>query len=233
MEKIIKVNYVNQVYDQLNQMILDKVIAEGNKLPSEMTLAREMNVSRPVVREALQRLRAEHKIITHQGMGSYCANPLNYENETGEVGEDITEEEFGAFQQFRAALEYSAVVQAAERRTDEDLILIRSHLSAMLKEPPSDIYSQEDEAFHYSVYLATHNQMIIKAYAAVRMEVFRVLSYLNRHKGAHGISGNFHTRLFECIRDRTPEDAIRLMKAHDEYNYARVAEYQKLKGEKT
>lgn len=232
MEKIIKVNYVNQVYDQLNQMILDKVIAEGNKLPSEMTLAREMNVSRPVVREALQRLRAEHKIITHQGMGSYCANPLNYENESGEAGEDITEEEFREFQLFRAALEYSAVVQAAERRTDEDLALIRSHLSSMLKEPPSDIYSQEDEAFHYSVYLATHNQMIIKAYAAVRMEVFRVLSYLNRHKGARGISGNFHTRLYECIRDRTPEDAIRLMKAHDEYNYARVAEYQKLKGDK-
>lgn len=232
MEKIIKVNYVNQVYDQLNQMILDKVISEGNKLPSEMTLAREMNVSRPVVREALQRLRAEHKIITHQGMGSFCANPLNYENETGEGGEDITEREFQEFQQFRAALEYSAVVQAAEQRTEEDLALIRSHLSAMLQDPPADVYSQEDEAFHYSVYLATHNPMVIKAYTAVRVEVFRVLNYLNRHKGAHGISGNFHTRLYECIRDRTPEDAIRLMKAHDEYNYARVAEYQKLKGEK-
>ena len=88
MEKIKKINYVNEVYDQLNAMIMGGTISEGMKIPSEMMLAREMNVSRPVVREALQRLRAEHKIITYQGMGSFCANPLNYENDLSGIPRD-------------------------------------------------------------------------------------------------------------------------------------------------
>ena len=111
MEKIRKINYVNEVYDQLNAMICCGEISEGMRIPSEMTLAKEMNVSRPVVREALQRLRAEHKIITYQGTGSFCANPLNYENELDEGGDNITEDDFREFQEFRAAVEYGAVQQ--------------------------------------------------------------------------------------------------------------------------
>ena len=53
MEKIRKVNYVNEVYDQLSAMISGGELAEGMKIPSENVLAREMNVSRSVVREAL------------------------------------------------------------------------------------------------------------------------------------------------------------------------------------
>ena len=232
MEKIRKINYVNEVYDQLNTMIVTGTLSEGMKIPSEMTLAREMNVSRPVVREALQRLRAEHKIITYQGMGSFCANPLNYENDLDEGGESITEEEFREFQEFRSIVEYGAVAQAAEKRTEEDLAAIKSRLDAMLAAPQVEAYTREDEAFHYSIYLATHNALIIEAYSAVRPRIFRVLSFLNRHKGAKGISGNFHYQLYECIVNRTPEQAIRIIKTHDEYNRARVAEYEKLAGKK-
>ena len=136
------------------------------------------------------------------------------------------------FQEFRAIVEYGAIMQAAENRTQEDLVALKSHLDAMLKNPSVEIYSREDEAFHYSIYLATHNAMIIDAYSAVRPRIFRILSYLNRHKGAQGISGNFHHQLYECIVNRTPEQAIRILKTHDEYNRARVAEYQKLAGKK-
>lgn len=236
MEKIRKINYVNEVYDQLNAMICCGEISEGMRIPSEMALAKEMNVSRPVVREALQRLRAEHKIITYQGTGSFCANPLNYENELDEGGDNITEDDFREFQEFRAAVEYGAVQQAAENRTEEDLRVIKSHLDGMLQMPPEDYsvetYSREDEAFHYAIYLATHNSMMIDAYTAVRPRIYRVLSYLNRHKGAVGISGDFHQLLFDYIVKKQPCQAARLIKSHDEYNRARVAEYQKMAVEK-
>lgn len=236
MEKIKKINYVNEVYDQLNAMICSGEISEGMRIPSEMALAKEMNVSRPVVREALQRLRAEHKIITYQGTGSFCANPLNYENELDESGDSITEDDFREFQEFRAVVEYGAILQAAENRTEEDLRVLKSHLDGMLQMPPEDYsaeaYSREDEAFHYSIYLASHNSLMIDAYSAIRPRIYRVLSYLNRHKGAAGISGDFHHLLYECIVKKQPGQAARLIKDHDEYNRARVAEYQKLAVEK-
>ena len=129
-------------------------------------------------------------------------------------------------------MEYGAVAQAAEKRTEEDLAAIKSRLDAMLAAPQVEAYTREDEAFHYSIYLATHNALIIEAYSAVRPRIFRVLSFLNRHKGAKGISGNFHYQLYECIVNRTPEQAIRIIRTHDEYNRARVAEYEKLAGKK-
>lgn len=228
MEKIRKVNYVNEVYDQLSAMISGGELAEGMKIPSENVLGRELNVSRSVVREALQRLRAERRIITYQGLGSFCANPMNYELDQGEEELDMTPEEFQEFLGFRAALEYGAIMQAVVHRTPEDLAAIETHLNAMLRGPQGEAYTKEDEAFHYGVYLATHNSMIIDAYTAVRPRVYRALLYLNLHKGAKGISGTFHQQLFECIRDGSSERAIKLMKAHDEYNRVRVAEYWKL-----
>ena len=230
MEKIKKINYVNAVYDQLNTLISSGAMSEGTKIPSELSLARELNVSRPVVREALQRLRAERKIITYQGMGSFCANPLNYENELENNADGITEAEFMEFQEFRACVGYGALRQAAVKRTENDLCRLKSHLDAMLEMPSGEAYSKEDEAFHHCVYLATHNSLIIDAYTTVRPRIFRVLSYLNRHKGAKPLSENFHQQIYECIANKSPEQAIRIMKTHDEYNRARVAEYQKLAG---
>lgn len=237
MEKIKKINYVNEVYDQLNALICSGEISEGMRIPSEMVLAKEMNVSRPVVREALQRLRAERKIITYQGMGSFCANPLNYENELNEGEDSITEDDFREFQEFRAVVEYGAILQAAENRTEEDLHVLKSHLDGMLQMSFTEAhsvenYSKEDEAFHNAIYLATHNSLMIDAYTSIRPRIYRILSYLNRHKGTEGISGDFHQQLYECIVKKQPCQAARLIKNHDEYNRARVAEYQKMAAER-
>jgi len=43
----------NAVVDQIETMIIDGILKEGRKLPSERELAEAMNVSRPKLREAL------------------------------------------------------------------------------------------------------------------------------------------------------------------------------------
>src|SRR3712207_7662114 len=47
------------VYQHLHQAILSGAYAPDKRLPSENTLAKEFDVSRPVVRDALGRLRSE------------------------------------------------------------------------------------------------------------------------------------------------------------------------------
>ena len=64
MQSIKKVNYVNEAYSQIDEMIASGVWVEGQKIPSETALAKELGFSRVVIREALQRMRAERKIIT-------------------------------------------------------------------------------------------------------------------------------------------------------------------------
>ena len=64
------------VYGQMLAMILDGQLPANARLPSELALARKFGVSRPVVRQALAKLRDERLIASRQGSGSFVAiNP--------------------------------------------------------------------------------------------------------------------------------------------------------------
>ena len=63
--------------DQLYRQIFDQIVSGqrnvGDKLPSENELSEQHGMSRPVVREALMRLRADGLITAHQGLGSFVS----------------------------------------------------------------------------------------------------------------------------------------------------------------
>ena len=61
--------------DRLYSEILDRIIrgvyAPGARLPGELALSEEFQVSRPVVREALARLRDDDLVQSRQGAGTF------------------------------------------------------------------------------------------------------------------------------------------------------------------
>src|ERR1700728_4154358 len=61
--------------DQLSSRISDLIdrgeFGDEGRLPSELALADRFGVSRPVVREALSRLRSRGVIVSRKGSGSY------------------------------------------------------------------------------------------------------------------------------------------------------------------
>src|SRR5918996_3809938 len=59
------------IYDSIVGLIVSGEFAENARLPSEVELARRFGASRPVVREALARLRDDGLIVSRQGSGSY------------------------------------------------------------------------------------------------------------------------------------------------------------------
>ena len=61
------------VVDQIEQMIVDGILKEGRKLPSERELAEAMGVSRPKLREALQVLEDRGLVHVRHGEGTYIA----------------------------------------------------------------------------------------------------------------------------------------------------------------
>lgn len=72
--------------------IKEGVFVPGIKLPSEPELARELNVSRPTLREALKMLQREGMLISLNGVGTYVnerpaviENPLNKLQSVGEM----------------------------------------------------------------------------------------------------------------------------------------------------
>ena len=75
-----------QIINYVKRYILRNEMEEGDKLPSENTLATQFHVNRNVVRSALARLRAQGLIYSEQGRGFFISakqKPIIFEHENG------------------------------------------------------------------------------------------------------------------------------------------------------
>ena len=147
----------------------------GTKLPPEKALAESLAVSRPVLREALARLKADGRIETRQGSGAFVAdrNKLSAFRFAGAAASapsgtvaatsaaaDIAEREM---LELRQIVESGAAELAASRRTDDDLAAIRDAVNAMdgalaARRDGSTV----DDDFHNAIAAATHNAQLTK-----------------------------------------------------------------------
>lgn len=64
-----------QIYSSIKDAILNKRLLPGDKLPTEEELCQHFNISRPVVRQAYNKLIEEEFINRHKGKGSFVLNP--------------------------------------------------------------------------------------------------------------------------------------------------------------
>src|ERR687895_671455 len=112
------------IYEQLFERIVVGEFPVNARLPSETELARRFGASRPVVREALARLRDDGLIVSRQGSGSYVKKrPDQAVLQFVPVGSiaDIQR----CFE-FRAGLEAAAAALAATRWEEGDLADIKA-----------------------------------------------------------------------------------------------------------
>ena len=64
-----------RIKEYIEDLIEDKTYQPGDKLPSENSLAKELEVSRASLREALRVLEEEGRIVKHQGIGTFISEP--------------------------------------------------------------------------------------------------------------------------------------------------------------
>ncbi len=61
----------DDIVAQLEAMILEGTLKSGERLPAERVLAEQFGVSRPSLREAIQKLVAKGLLVSRQGGGNY------------------------------------------------------------------------------------------------------------------------------------------------------------------
>lgn len=66
----------DDIVDRLEGMILEGTLTSGQRLPAERVLAEQFGVSRPSLREAIQKLVAKGLLVSRQGGGNYVAESL-------------------------------------------------------------------------------------------------------------------------------------------------------------
>ena len=143
---------------RLEQDIAQGHYAPGEKLPSEQQLATTYGVSRPIVREAIGRLKHDGLVTSRQGSGAFVAESGVASVFRLDVADFKDRHEIESLIELLMAIESSATELAAQRRTEQDLIAIGNQLEAMQSAiERGDSGVDEDVAFHQAIVSATKN----------------------------------------------------------------------------
>ena len=104
------------IEQQLEFLILEGTLRPGEKLPPERELAKQFDVSRPSLREAIQRLEAKGLLLRRQGGGTFVQSSLwqSFSDPLVELLSDHPESQFDLLET-RHALEGIAAYYAALR----------------------------------------------------------------------------------------------------------------------
>ncbi len=165
--KIKRANVSDQIYTLLKQKIIDKEWAPGEKIPSTSEIAKTFGVSRLSARTAMQRLSALGLIDIRVGDGTYVKEyPLDeLIGESSELMMSIQMQD--DMSEFRDYFEYSYMIIACQRRTDEDIKKASEYLRQMTEAANrGDLegYLKYDACLHKSCCMMTRNQYFILAY---------------------------------------------------------------------
>ena len=150
---------------EIERQLVDGTIKPGDRLPSERDLAKEFEVSRPSIREAIQTLKSRNLLVTRPGGGTYAENAIGdtltdplvtlLSNDPS-VAQDLLE--------FRYTLEGLSAYYAAERATDADKQIIKLRYDSMMKAHENLSAAEEaaaDVDFHLSIAEASHNVVLL------------------------------------------------------------------------
>ena len=146
----------DQLYGQIFDQIVSGHLNVGDQLPPESDLSERFGVSRPVVREALLRLRADGLVTAHQGLGSFVSSQPAPRVKTFAGAENVAS--YLRCQEVRIALEGDAARLAALRRSAGQMAAIdEAHARFSASVAHGRMNAAEDLAFHSRITQATGN----------------------------------------------------------------------------
>jgi GntR family transcriptional repressor for pyruvate dehydrogenase complex len=212
------------IAETLERRILEGALKPGDRLPAERDLAAELGVSRPSLREAIQKLSSRGLLRSRQGGGTFVTERLDA------AFSDPWQDMLGAHPdlrgdvaELRRVLAAQAAQWAAERRTSEDMARLTQEFTALqaaLQSTQGDIDALIacDTAFHQALIEAAHNALLGHLHAAVLRllsdDIRLNLSELRDVPRAFSLLASQHAALFEAIREQRPAAARGAVEAH-------------------
>jgi len=218
-----KINAVEQVFDQMQRLLIEGTWHAGDKLPSENDLSAAFGVSRMTIRQAMQKLKALGLIETRTGSGSYVReiNPEDSLNELIPLMYIGNPSPLHVFQ-FREMIDSESVRIATLTADKSSLKKLEDLLAKMKKASLEDngkAFSQYDLQFHMAIVKMTDNPMMVKAYEIllnVLMESMDNVIEKMKYKPAL----DYHRKILDAMKKRDEVQAEALMREHIRQNYA-------------
>lgn len=200
---------VDYVVNSLKELLLTQKVKPGDRLPTELELAKLLSVSRGSIREAMKILSAFGIIEIKRGDGTYVSNmdakvlfdPLLFSL-------ILSKPNFDELKEFRFLLERDVIGLVIKNASDEDIQLLRDAYEEMnaLKDQESKSYEKlldSDLKFHTVLGQICKNRLLEKIYLFI-MEYFKpsIAQSLRKHTNFSLESNETHRKVLEAVEKR-------------------------------
>lgn len=216
------------VYEKILAAIIDGYFPVNKKLPSEAQLCKLYEVSRPVLRSALSRLKEDELIVSRRGSGSFVIRQPNSVVLSFAPISSIAD--IRRCFEFRTDIESKAAYLAALRRTPEQLKEIQRCYDIINDANDRQaLATEEDYNFHIAVSEATNNHYYITVLNSLHesikkgMNLTRGLSLMASKKRLKLVQDE-HLAIVEAITAKNSELAKETMRQHIENARRRMFE---------
>jgi len=209
-----------KIVEQIQKLIKEGKLKPGDKLPPEQTLAEKFGTSRPSVREALSALEILGITKSRVGKGNFIKNIPRLSFLEQKVKELAKEESPFELLEARKALEMEIAELAAEKATEEDIVIIYGFLQKMkLSMGNIPKMMDIDRKFHLSMARAAHNNLLFsmmayladlsskKLWVSMKKKVWNFPGYPKKYLEEH-------TNIFNAIKNKDSKNARKQIKYH-------------------
>ncbi|MFD1382996.1 GntR family transcriptional regulator [Rhodanobacter aciditrophus] len=210
------------IMQELESMILEGTFKPGQKLPPERELAERFDVSRPSLREAIQKLAARGVLNSKHGGGTYVSEKLGSSFTDPLQALLSSHDEFLYDQlEFRDGLEGLSAYYAAIRATEADKAMLTKRYDALVAANLREDASQEsklDAEFHMAIAECAHNVVLLHTlrslFSTLEKSISENLTNLFEKKAARGHVMEQHKALYDAIMAGKPEEARAAVHSH-------------------
>lgn len=193
------------------RLLLDYIEREelqpGDRLAPERELAKKLGVSRPSLREAIQVLQTQGRLVVKHGIGVFLLDDEEGERlrDSLRAAHHNIEELF----QMREILEAPAVEWAAERRSEAQLAAIKGAADALnqaISEEPIDFDKVRllDMNFHLTIVKSAQNQFLNQTLGTLQEIMYRSMDNTLKLPGRIESSEHEHGVILDAIEKRDP-----------------------------
>ncbi|WP_062228548.1 FadR/GntR family transcriptional regulator [Aureimonas frigidaquae] len=201
-----------QIADQIRDLIAERALETGGRLPPERDLAQQLGVSRPSLREALIALEIEGTVEIRMGSGIYYLGAAA--SRTRPHGDSPIE-----IMEARIAIETAAIPLACARSDSAGIARLDAILAAMSRDiaegrSPLD----NDRLFHMEITGLSGNAVMTRLVGELFEARFSPLSaqfreHFDSHQGWRAAYDE-HARIVEALRSRDSLRASGELAAH-------------------
>ena len=213
-----KTSAADKVFETLYEMIATGQFQRGQRLPSQDELARQLNVSRNTLREAINKLSAMGLLSSHQGIGTVVESPHPAGYLSALSGQFLLDPlSVREFIEARICIERTAVRLAVARAGAGDI----RHLQRILADQEQALahddfeeFTRQDAAFHMALAQISGNRVLMKFLQTIHDMLHRFIGEVAQLPGAVQGAMRFHMRMTEAIAAKDADRAERELASH-------------------